>query len=202
MAKRKSKKRQEAEFFEAVCGLAAITGGAVGYLTTKDFTVSIFMAIIMAGIVIFCFFLKKQQYEQRLRDAGITQIDKMSGTEFEVYLGKMFDRLGYKTKVTQASGDFGADIILQTADKRIVVQAKRYKGNVPIEAVQQVFAAAPHYKANSAWVVTNSDYTRAAYTLAKSTNVRLINREQLIELILKSKQSQKSKTIKPLEKSS
>ncbi|ARR10761.1 hypothetical protein AR543_p0153 (plasmid) [Paenibacillus bovis] len=104
----------------------------------------------------------------------------------------MFRALGYDSKVTQASGDFGADVVLKKNDHTIVVQAKRYKNNVPIEAVQQVYAAAAHYKATGgAWVVTNSDFTPAAYELAKSTRVRLINRDQLIDLILRTKQPQK-----------
>ncbi|GBG09531.1 hypothetical protein PAT3040_04181 [Paenibacillus agaridevorans] len=41
-----------------------------------------------------------------------------------------------------------------------------------------------HYGATSAWVVSNRDYTEQAYTLAKSNGVRLVNREQLIEMIL------------------
>lgn len=41
-----------------------------------------------------------------------------------------------------------------------------------------------HYGASSVWVVSNRDYTEQAYTLAKSNGVRLVNREQLIEMIL------------------
>jgi restriction system protein len=41
-----------------------------------------------------------------------------------------------------------------------------------------------HYGASSAWVVSNRDYTEQAYTLAKSNGVRLVNREQLIDMIL------------------
>ncbi|WP_342591586.1 restriction endonuclease [Paenibacillus shirakamiensis] len=69
----------------------------------------------------------------------------------------------------------------------MVVQAKRYSKNVGLKAVQEVQGAKAHYKASEAWVVTNSDYTQQAYNLAKSNQVKLINRDQLIEQLLQMK---------------
>ncbi|WP_235946958.1 restriction endonuclease [Paenibacillus glycinis] len=86
----------------------------------------------------------------------------------------MFHFQGYHAEVTQAAGDYGVDLHLTKQGKKIAVQAKRYKGNVGLEAVQQVQAEKAHYGATEAWVVTNSDYTDQAYTLAKSNGVRLI----------------------------
>ncbi|SDE75650.1 Topoisomerase DNA binding C4 zinc finger [Fontibacillus panacisegetis] len=86
--------------------------------------------------------------------------------------------------MTKAAGDFGADLIIQKDGKKIVVQAKRYSKNVGIKAVQEAQAAIAHYGASEAWVVTNSDFTAATYDLAKSNRVRLVNREELVEMIL------------------
>jgi restriction system protein len=55
--------------------------------------------------------------------------------------------------------------------------------NVGISAIQQVVGSKVHYNADEAWAITNSDYTEAAVKLAQSIGVRLINREQLIEMI-------------------
>ncbi len=38
------------------------------------------------------------------------------------------------------------------------------------------------YEANAAWVVSNSYYTKAAMKLAKSNHVRMIDRDQLIQM--------------------
>ncbi|NJJ37845.1 endonuclease [Paenibacillus sp. 7028] len=108
----------------------------------------------------------------------------MEGVQFEKYLGHLFRAKGYKAEITKAAGDYGADLILQKDGKKIVVQAKRYSKNVGIKAVQEAQASIAHYGAAEAWVVTNSDYTQAAYDLAKSNHVRLINRDALIEMIL------------------
>ncbi|WP_339225445.1 restriction endonuclease [Paenibacillus sp. FSL H8-0332] len=87
-------------------------------------------------------------------------------------------------EVTKAAGDYGADLVLSKDGKRIVVQAKRYSKNVGLKAVQEVRGTVSHYGASAAWVVTNRDYTEQAYKLAKSNNVRLIGREELIEMLL------------------
>ncbi|MFD0051448.1 restriction endonuclease [Actinomycetes bacterium NPDC127524] len=127
-------------------------------------------------------------YRRRLKRAGIHQIDKMTGTQFEQYLELLFTQKGYKVSLTKSTGDFGADLILKsTGGKTIIVQAKRYSKNVGIKAVQEVVSAVPHYKGTEAWVVTNSYYTEAAKKLAVTNNVQLYNRDQLIKWILEEK---------------
>lgn len=124
--------------------------------------------------------------EQKLRRAGIADIDQMDGLEFETYLQQLFKALGYTVTLTPPSGDYGADLILKKQGETIAVQAKRYKNNVGIKAVQEMKAAEMHYNASASWVVTNSYFTDAAAKLAKSNHVTLINRDELIRLILKS----------------
>jgi len=87
-------------------------------------------------------------------------------------------------KVTPASGDYGADLVLTTSDQRIIVQAKRYKKNVGIKAVQEIASAKSHYSAYECWVITNSFFTEPAKKLASSNHVRLVDRDQLIDWIL------------------
>jgi restriction system protein len=79
---------------------------------------------------------------------------------------------------------YGADLVLEKDGAHIVLQAKRYKQNVGITAVQEVIGAKAHYKAQLAWVICNSFFTDAAATLAKSNQVTLFDRKQLISMIL------------------
>jgi len=69
---------------------------------------------------------------------------------------------------------YGADLILEKNNRKIVVQAKRYSKPAGIKSVHEVNSALSHYKANEAWIVTNNDNTPAAINLAKSNNVKLI----------------------------
>ncbi|MBT2740547.1 restriction endonuclease [Bacillus sp. ISL-77] len=110
----------------------------------------------------------------------------MDGVEFEQYLVVLFKKLGISSKGTQASNDFGADLILE-GQERVVVQAKRYRKNVGIKAVQEINSARDYYGAKEAWVITNSFFTSQAITLAEATGVKLIGRNELVELILNAK---------------
>lgn len=52
-----------------------------------------------------------------------------------------------------------------------------------ISAVQEVLGAKEYYKANEAWVITNSTFTPQALALAKSSKVKMLGRVELQELI-------------------
>jgi restriction system protein len=54
------------------------------------------------------------------------EIDRMEGIEFEVFLSKLYDALGYFAEVTPPSGDFGADVITVKEKVKTVIQAKCY----------------------------------------------------------------------------
>ncbi len=69
--------------------------------------------------------------------------------------------------------------------EKIVIQAKRYsaKNRVSLSAVQEVYAAKAYYKANQAWVVTNSYFTKQAKELAAACDVTLVDRADLQKFI-------------------
>ena len=119
---------------------------------------------------------------ERLRRSRITEVDSMTGIEFEKYLASIFQGLGYSVKLTQASNDYGADLILFRDSVKTVVQAKRYSKPVSNKAVQEVFSAKGYYDADEAWVVTNASYTSNAHNTAAKLGVKLIARTRLIEL--------------------
>jgi len=127
--------------------------------------------------------------ERRLKKSGILEVDKMSGRKFEEYLQVLLKAKGYYVELTPASGDYGADLILSIKDKKIIVQAKRYKGNVGIRAVQEIASAKSYYKADECWVITNSFFTEQARKLASSNKVRLIDRKQLMSWMLQENKS-------------
>lgn len=123
--------------------------------------------------------------QKKLAQSGIEYIDKMDGLQFETYLMALFNELGYKSKITIGSHDFGADLIMKKENEKISVQAKRYgyKNKVGISAIQEVYTSIPFYNTQRACVITNSFFTKSAYKIAKACNVKLINRIDLIEYI-------------------
>lgn len=134
---------------------------------------------VSAVLVLLVNRLLKYMAEIRYLKSPLSKIDKMSGEEFEQYLKKRFEKMGYKVTTTPASGDYGADLICENKDGTIVVQAKRYEGNVGTAAVQEVVAARDYYEADECMVITNSFFTKNAVNLAESNEVILIDRDNL-----------------------
>lgn len=145
--------------------------------------------IIFVGITLLfrlgVYLYKRHRYAQ----AGIADIDKLSGKEFEEYLEVFFQRLGYQVKRTPYQGDYGADLILSKDGVKTAVQAKRYNRSVGLKAVQEIAAAKEYYGCDKAMVVTNSYFSNQAKSLAKATQVELWDREQLVSNLIVSKKS-------------
>ncbi|WP_282156344.1 restriction endonuclease [Cytobacillus gottheilii] len=128
--------------------------------------------------------------ERRLRKSGILEVDKMTGRRFEEYLQALLRGKGYSVQLTPASGDYGADLVITKNGEKIIVQAKRYKKNVGVKAVQEIASAKNYYKADQCWVITNSFFTEPARKLANTNQVRLIDRKQLMDWMLKENKDQ------------
>jgi len=111
--------------------------------------------------------------------ARINELDEMTGWEFEKWLRKFFERVGYAVTPTPYRGDFGADFVLTWNGIRIAVQAKRTSRLVGVRAVQEVVAAKAYYDCERAMVVTNSYFTKQAAILARANGVLLRSRDDL-----------------------
>lgn len=162
----------------------------LNYFLIGDYTLFVLLGIMMSlmGVPLIFNTWREKQRNKQFRKADMHEIDCMSGREFEDYLLLLFKELGYKVKGTPASGDFGADLIIE-GPKKIVVQAKRYKKRVGVRAVQEIASACTYYDATEAWVITNNYYTESAERLAKKSGIRLIDRNELTDLIIELKES-------------
>jgi len=125
---------------------------------------------------------EKKLFEKE-KQLTIEEIELMNGYEFEKFLKRLFEKMGYKVIHTSLSKDQGADLILSKFGEKIVVQAKRYSNKVGNRAIQEVVAAIKHYKADKAMVICTSNFTRSAIELAESNNIKLIDRDGLNKLI-------------------
>lgn len=128
---------------------------------------------------------KLLQNQAQLQWIKSQNIHSMSGTQFESYLEKIFENLGYNVQTTPQTNDQGADLIIRDQRESIAIQIKRYSKNVGNAAVQEVIAAVSYYGTNRGMVITNSGFTRAAYDLANASNVELIDGQKLTFLIIK-----------------
>lgn len=116
-------------------------------------------------------------------NATLSDVDKMTGIEFELFCASLFKKQGYDVKTTKTSGDFGADLVLIKGGYTIVVQVKRYSKNIGVSAIQEIVSAKPLYQADEAWVITNRYFTQSAIQLASANNVKLLNRDSVVKLM-------------------
>lgn len=101
-----------------------------------------------------------------------------TGEDYEWYVAERLDRMGYtNVRVTQLSGDYGADIIAYDPHGlKTCVQCKMYNSKpVGIDAVQEIYGAMAYYDCVKAMVITTSTYTNAARELGDKTGVLLIS---------------------------
>jgi hypothetical protein len=99
--------------------------------------------------------------------------------EYEMFISNKFMRLGWTAHRTKSSGDQGADIIIDKANYRFVIQCKLYSSPVGNSAVQEITSAKEYYDAIGAVVVTNNTYTKSARQLAESQGVWLLHDSEL-----------------------
>ena len=125
----------------------------------------------------------KNQSRNKYLKSGINLVDQMKGVEFEKLLKAHFEKMGYSVKLTNASNDYGADLLLRKGTYCIAVQAKRYSPKVGIKAVQEIASSLNHYGASKGIVVTNSYYTKNAIELAKTNSIELWDRDKLLDVM-------------------
>ncbi|WP_337653096.1 restriction endonuclease [Halomontanus rarus] len=113
----------------------------------------------------------------------------MDDYEFEHFVSDLWEEMGWSCKVSTASNDKGIDVRAKKAnpyEQKALIQAKRYaEGNkVGSPAIQQ-YSSLKHQenKVDKVIVVTTSSYSRNAVELADDLNVKLIDGDDLVDLI-------------------
>jgi restriction system protein len=133
--------------------------------------------LVILGVMFLFHILRRER--KLLKAFTVSDVDHMSGVNFERYIGEILKSQGYHISYTPITGDYGTDIVAQKGNKRISVQLKRYGKPVGPSAIQQAVASMVVYGCNETMVVTNNTYTKEAKKLAEYNNCVLINRNQL-----------------------
>jgi HJR/Mrr/RecB family endonuclease len=123
---------------------------------------------------------------KRLGESNIDmeKIDSLSGQDFESILIQQFIKIGFTAQGTPASGDFGADIIVDADDgTRFIIQCKRFKNKVNLKAVQEVVGALAHYNGDIGIVITSNGFLSSAATLAESNGIELWSKMELMKFL-------------------
>lgn len=110
-------------------------------------------------------------------------------TEFEHLVRQLFEAMGLKSWVTQASRDDGVDGVAVNEDPIMggvcVIQAKRYRGVVSTEAVRALAGVMGQLKASRGVLVTTSWFGRQSHEFAtEHGRIQLIEGTNLKHMLL------------------
>jgi len=100
----------------------------------------------------------------------------LDGHEFEHWVADNLKKFSWNAEVTRGSGDQGVDVIATKGAMRVGIQCKQFtSGKVGNSAVQEIVGAKALFGLTHLAVITTSDYTHAAKTLAGANSVALLS---------------------------
>jgi len=117
-------------------------------------------------------------------------LQQMDPYEFEHFVADLWERFGWETSVSSASADKGVDVVCRKSmpyDQLVLIQAKRYGPNSTVgsPAVQQYASLRHQYDGvDKVLIVTTNGYSSQAESIADKLNVKLIDGDRLVRLIL------------------
>jgi HJR/Mrr/RecB family endonuclease len=119
------------------------------------------------------------------RYMDLTDLELVSGYEFEYVLAEMLRRVDGDATVTEGSGDQGVDVVWFRENTTVGIQAKAYDIKNPVgnSAVQEIHTGSvvrqSEYSIDIPAVVTTSRYTESAKEAAENSAVTLYDRSDL-----------------------
>lgn len=120
------------------------------------------------------------------KSTSVLDMDTMDGHTFEYFCAELLRQNGFlNVEVTQASGDYGIDVLAEKEGVTYAVQCKCYSDNVGNHAVQEAHSGAAYYECMVPVVMTNRYFTRAAKETATQIHVLLWDRDKLLQMMEK-----------------
>ncbi len=123
----------------------------------------------------------QDRYFAKVRE--LEDAHRLSPTDFETLVGRLFNSLGYQVATTAATGDGGVDLILTNQGETEIVQCKRYKGNVPVQTVREFYGVMVSRRCSKGYIVTTGHFTTAGKAFAQGKGIQLIDGPELAEML-------------------
>lgn len=122
---------------------------------------------------------------------SLIDIDRLHPNLFEASIASLYKSQGFEIYLTPYSNDKGVDVVVLKKGENYLIQAKQTKSLVGNEAIQEICTAKRYYedKFNEEFkllTITNNDYSSSAKILAKSNDIKLLNRGHLENLVIQS----------------
>ena len=127
---------------------------------------------------------------------GADALNGMSWQEFEMLVGEAFRLQGFGVAETGGGGaDGGVDLVLSRASEKFLVQCKQWKAyKVGVDVVRELYGVMAAKGATGGFVVTSGSFTEDARAFAEGRNVKLVDGQQLFDLIKQARASLAQRT--------
>lgn len=116
-------------------------------------------------------------------------LQSMDDYDFEHFVADLWERMGWNTEVSTQSADRGIDVVAtrnSPYQETALIQAKRYGPNTTVGSPDiQQYASLKHQRhgVDKVLVVTTNGFSGQAKELAEQLNVKLIDGDDLTELV-------------------
>ncbi|MFD1165401.1 SNF2-related protein [Sphingobacterium daejeonense] len=126
--------------------------------------------------------------ESKAKVQTITDIDRLNPNLFKATIAALYKKQGFEVYLTPYSNDKGVDVVVLKNGENYLIQAKQTKSLVGNEAIQEICTAKNYYEDKfkeqfNLLTITNNDYSSSATILAKSNNIKLLNRGHLEKMV-------------------
>lgn len=111
---------------------------------------------------------------------------KLDPRDFEIFAAELFKELGHKAHVTQATQDWGRDVVVD--DGRILIECKQYRNSlVGRDILFKFYGACAYHGADKGIVINTGDYNSSAYKVGDglSDKIELWDSVKLMEIFHK-----------------
>lgn len=126
--------------------------------------------------------------EGKTKSLTLTDIDRLYPNLFEASIASLYKKQGFEVYLTPYSNDKGVDVVVLKNGENYLIQAKQTKSLVGNDAIQEICTAKRYYEDKfkeqfKLLTITNNDYSSSAKILAKSNDIKLLNRGYLEDLV-------------------
>jgi HJR/Mrr/RecB family endonuclease len=126
--------------------------------------------------------------ESRSKPLSLIDIDRLQPNLFEAGIAALYKKQGFDVHLTPYSNDKGVDVVAMKKGENYLIQAKQTRSLVGNEAIQEICTAKKYYESVykeqfRLLTITNNDYSSSAKILAKSNEISLVGRAELITLL-------------------
>ena len=121
--------------------------------------------------------------QRDLNRKSFTYWSSLDPYEFEREIAVLFEKHGFKTKVTKGSGDGGIDIILFKNSEAGIVQCKRHKTKVSPSVIRDIYGTMLGGKYKFAYVVCPAGFSEESMRFSRGKKIQLIGLKRIMEMV-------------------